>query len=483
MKIYNSLSRAKEVFEPINPPQVTLYACGLTPQNHPHLGHAVATIRFSLLRRYLTYRQFEVCYVENVTDIDDKIIKRSEELNLSPQEIAERYIGEYLAAKQQLEIPLPTHYPRVTEYIDKIIPYIEVLIEKGFAYPTPEGDVYFRISAKEDYGKLSGRVTTEQISGTRVVTEANKESPLDFALWKQDATPGASWKAPWGPGRPGWHIECSVMSNDLLGASIDIHCGGLDLLFPHHENEIAQCEAHNGVPFANYWVHCGLLMVDGKKMSKTLGNFLTIHDALEKYGKELITFVILRHHYRSPIDFNDQLFRDNLNALCRFYRLFDARWLEADELTYRENEETKMLIREFEAAMNDDLNTPPALVALSNYLDRAKAYADRGQLSTAEAIQQCIISLGRVLGIFQRSYDLRRIEEETLSFHQQSLGLKKPLTLDGLNALIAERRLARSVKDFQKADELRAILSDHGIRVLDGTDVVEGWQFVSRVEE
>lgn len=478
MKIYSSLSRKKEEFVPIHPPKVTMYACGLTPQNHPHLGHAVAAIRFSVLRKYLIYKGFDVCFVENATDIDDKIIVRSAELQIPPKEVAEKYLKEYLDAQQQLGLMHPDFYPRVTEYIDKIIVYVEQLITRGFAYATPEGDVYFEVLKKEDYGKLSGRKTEDLITGTRVAVESNKRNTLDFALWKKDNTPNASWDSPWGKGRPGWHIECSVMSNDLLGQTIDIHCGGLDLIFPHHENEIAQCEAHNGVQFAKYWVHCGLLVIDSRKMSKSLGNFFTITDSLEKYGKELIVFVILRHHYRSPIDFTDKLFKDNLNALRQFYQFFDQVILQSDDLTFTENEDTQKLTDLFEQAMDDDFNSPIALTVFSDFLKVAQQRRTEGNEEAALAIQKCMIKLGRVLGLFTTDYSQDRLDREMLKFQQLTLNVSPLLPLEEVNSLVQQRDEAKLVKDYQKSDALRNQLTAHGVKLLDNADTGSAWQFL-----
>lgn len=455
-----------------------MYACGLTPQNHPHLGHAVAAIRFSILRRYLGYKGFEVCFVENATDIDDKIIVRSKELQIPPKEVAEKYLKEYLDAQRELGLPHPDFYPRVTEYIDKIITYVEQLIEKGFAYATPEGDVYFDVLKKEDYGKLSGRITDDLISGTRVNVETNKRNILDFALWKKDNTPNASWDSPWGKGRPGWHIECSVMSNDLLGDTIDIHCGGLDLIFPHHENEIAQCEAHNDVQFTKYWVHCGLLVIDGKKMSKSLGNFFTITDSLEKYGKELITFVILRHHYRSPIDFNDKLFKDNLNVLRQFYQFFDSENLTSEDLKYTETSDTEKLTKAYEQAMDDDFNSPIALTVFSEYLKIAQNYLEEGKKEEAMAIQKCMLKLGRVLGLFTTDYSLERLEREVLKFQQLALNVSPMMSLEQVNDLVHQRDQAKLEKDYQKSDGLRNQLTAHGIKLLDNATTGSAWQFL-----
>lgn len=476
IKIYNTLSREKEIFKPINPSNVTMYACGLTPQNHPHLGHALAAIRFSIIKDYLEYKGFKVCFVENVTDIDDKIIDRSIELNLTPQEIASMYIEEYLDGRKKLGLQTPDFQPKVTDYIDKIIHYIEDLIQIGYAYPTKEGDVYFDIEKKEDYGKLSGRNTNDLKSGTRILVEDNKKNILDFALWKSDSNLDVSWKSPWGIGRPGWHIECSVMSNDILGETIDIHCGGLDLLFPHHENEIAQCEAHNNKQFVKYWVHCGLLNVDGKKMSKSFGNFMTINDSLTKYGKELIIFVILRHHYRSSIDFNDKLFKDNLNALSRFYRFLNPAFLNDYSLVFEDNEITKNLIHEFEEAMNDDFNTTIALTILSKYLKEAKFLLDKGEIKNSESVQKCIIKLGRILGLFT-NYNLESLENELLNFHQLSLGVSNPISLKNINEIILQRENARKNKNFEESDRLRNNLQNYGIKILDTDDSSSKWEF------
>lgn len=477
IKIFNSLSRTKEPFEPLNSPKVTMYACGITPQNHPHLGHAVAAIRFSVIRKYLMFSGYDVCFVENVTDVDDKIINRSKELNIKPHEVADRYMKEYKTTLAELGLPLPNHYPRVTEYVDDIIEYVKELIDKDFAYPTSEGDVYFDLEKKKDYGKLSRRKTEDLLSGTRIIAEDNKKNPLDFALWKKDDTDGASWNSPWGMGRPGWHIECSVMSNKLLGKTIDIHCGGLDLIFPHHENEIAQCEAHNGVEFARYWVHCGLLEVDGSKMSKSLGNFFTIEDALRKYGKELILFVILRHHYRSPIDFNDKLFKDNLNALSDFYWSIDRALIQQEEiLPNLENKMVQKMNQEFKEAMDDDFNTPVVLVMLSKYLKEAAKKEQEGDEETKKSIHNNIIRLGRVLGLFSSNYSLDRLLMELLHFQQSTLNVDEVLTLSDINYILQQRQLARAEKQYQKSDELRDKLTEHGIKAMDSKSGIS-WQF------
>ena len=467
IKIYNTLSKTKETFTPQVAGQVSMYACGLTPQNHPHLGHALAAIRFGTIREYLKYKGYSVIYVENVTDIDDKIINRSRELGVPPDELAERYFTEYRNAKIKLGVTLPSHEPKVTEFIDEIIVYVQALIEKGFAYSTADGDVYFDVDAKLDYGKLSGRKVVDQKSGVRVAVEGNKKNDYDFALWKKDDTPEVSWDSPWGKGRPGWHIECSVMSNQILGDTIDIHCGGLDLVFPHHENEIAQCEAHNGKTFVQYWVHCGLLNVDGRKMSKTFGNFLTIDDALEKYGRELIRFVILRHHYRSSIDFNDKLFLDNIRSLHAFYLELGDLVALAAPISYEEDAYTRELVSSFEECMNDDFNTATALVVLTNFLDKAAALSDEGKAEESINLKKCIVHLGRLFGLFDGAYSLVQLKKELLHFHQAAHGFESPLNLEDIEHIVLKRKTYRANKDFMLSDQLRDQLKQNGISALD----------------
>ncbi len=479
MKVFNSLSRTKEEFVPIQPPKVTMYSCGITPQNHPHLGHAVAAIRFSLIRKYLSYSGYEVTFVENVTDVDDKIINRAAELQIEPHEVADKYLKEYKTALADLGLAIPNHSPKVTEYITDIIMYIETLIDKGFAYATPDGDVYFELEKKKDYGKLSNRKVDELLSGTRVATEGNKKNALDFALWKQDDKPGASWPSPWGQGRPGWHIECSVMSNKLLGPTIDIHCGGLDLIFPHHENEIAQCEAHNDVEFTKYWMHCGLLEINGSKMSKSSGNFLTINDALAKFGRELITFVIHRHHYRSPIDFNDKLFKDNMNALCEFYWSFDETLLaQASFDNLPDHEWIQKMNQEFQQVMDDDFSSAEALVVLSKSLKEAARLQKEGNNDAVRAIHSNIIRLGRVLGLFGTDYTRQRVLSELLNFQQNTLGINDKITLSDIENTLKERAQVRAEKMYQKSDELRDRLGAHGVKVMDAAHESDKWQFL-----
>lgn len=478
MKIYNSFTKQAEGFKPLNDSSISIYACGITPQNHAHLGHAVAALRFSVIRRYLTHLGYKVNFVENITDIDDKIIARSKELNMTPQQVAEKFSAEYRRDLGRMGVPAPDKSPRVTEYIDEIITYIQELMDSGYAYAGSDGNVYFDVSKQKNYGELSGRRLDDELTGVRVDLEKDKKHAADFALWKSDKTEGASWLSPWGTGRPGWHIECSVMSNDLLGNTIDIHCGGLDLLFPHHENEKAQCEAHNSTQFVNYWVHCGLLNVDGAKMSKSLGNFMTISDGLEKYGRELIVWVTMRHHYRSSIDMNDQLFRDNLNSLREFYLNLDPAIVVASlDRPDLSNPAVKDLVAKFESEMNNDFNTPGALVILSQSLRKVAELKKTDCLQDTTSLQETIVYLGRILGIFQ-DYSLNKLTAEMLKFQQAVLRSPSLLNSDDVNDLIQKRNEARNRKDFAESDHIRNQLSLHGVSIMDSTSGT-AWEFTA----
>ena len=319
MKIFNSMSRQKEEFVPIQPGKVSIYACGPTVYNFIHVGNARPIILFDVLRRYFEYRGYDVTFVQNFTDVDDKIIKRANEEGITSQEVAEKYIQEYFTDAQGLGVRPATIHPKATENMQQIIDMVQTLIDKGYAYPVENGDVYYRTLKFKGYGKLSHQPIEDLQSGARIAVGDVKENPLDFALWKA-AKPGEpAWDSPWGPGRPGWHIECSAMSNRYLGKTIDIHCGGEDLQFPHHENEIAQSEAANGCEFVHYWMHNGFLNIDNRKMSKSLGNFFTVREAAEAYGYETIRLFMLSAHYRSPLNYSADILHQAQNSFqeCR----------------------------------------------------------------------------------------------------------------------------------------------------------------------
>jgi cysteinyl-tRNA synthetase len=381
--VFNTLGNRKEEFIPSKEGEIKMYVCGITAYDLCHLGHARATIVFDFIFRYLLFLGYNVSYIRNFTDIDDKIIDRALEEKVDFSVISERYIEAFKEDMSRLGLLLPTHEPRATEHIPEIIAMVGDLVEKGYAYEVG-GDVYYAVDKIIDYGKLSGKKVEELIAGARVGVDERKRNPLDFALWKKSKAGEPSWESPWGPGRPGWHIECSAMSMKHLGDSFDIHGGGKDLIFPHHENEIAQSEGATGKPFVKYWIHNGFVNIDREKMSKSLGNYFTIREVLEKFHPEVIRFFFASNHYRSPIDFSDKSIREakaGLDRLYNFYgrnlRLREAGISEIDEndaIAFLENSERAPLIdlrRKFENAMNDDFNTAAALGFIFDAVRRA----------------------------------------------------------------------------------------------------------------
>ena len=445
MQIYNSMTRKKEEFVPIEEGKVGIYACGPTVYNYFHIGNARPFITFDVLRRQLEREGYQVTFVQNFTDIDDKMIRRAQEEGISVQELGDRFIREYYTDAAALGVRPATVHPRATEHIGDIIALVEKLIEKGCAYATPAGDVYYRVSAFPGYGKLSGQSVEEREMGAseRVDVETDKESPADFALWKAQKPGEPAWESPWGMGRPGWHIECSAMSMKYLGSTFDIHCGGKDLLFPHHENEIAQSEGATGHPFVRYWMHNGFINVDNQKMSKSLNNFFTVRDISKEYDLEAVRLFMLSAHYRSPINFS----RDQIEAAnASLNRLYTAR----DHLRFQlENGEDRPLNGEeqafvqrlaeyekrFDAAMDDDLNTADALGVIFEMVKDANVAVGPG--CAKEAAEKALSSLKAVcdvLGILTREQD--------------------DLT-DEVRRMVEERAEARRQKDWKRSDELR----------------------------
>lgn len=455
MKVYNSLTRQKEEFIPNNPDEVKVYVCGPTVYNFFHLGNARPFVVFDTLRRYLKYIGYNVNFVQNFTDVDDKIINRAKEEGISAPEVSEKYIKEYFDDAKALNIvPADTH-PRVSENIQQIIEFVETLIEKGYAYEV-DGDVYYSTRKFKDYGKLSKQNIEELEAGARIAVEEKKKDPLDFALWKaRKEESEIAWESPWGMGRPGWHIECSAMSRRYLGPTLDIHAGGQDLQFPHHENEIAQSEACNGVPFAKYWMHNAYITIDKEKMSKSLGNFFTVREIREKYKGEVIRYFLLSGHYRSPIDFNDNLMEMSKASLARFE---NARknlefLIEKGEGQMTDDEKKAFesydsYRAKFKEAMDDDLNTADAISAIFELVTAInQAVKDGASKEFAQKSLDTLLELTHVLGLLEA--------EENADVD------------DEIKKLVDEREAARAAKDFAKADQIRDELKAKGITLKD----------------
>ncbi len=460
MRLYNTLTRQKEEFKPLVPGEVKMYSCGPTVYNYFHLGNARPFIVFDCLRQFLEYRGYKVNFVQNFTDVDDKLINKSREEGCTVQEIAEKYIKEYFTDAQALGIKEATVHPRATENIDAIIETVETLIAKGHAYEV-EGDVYFSVESYKDYGKLSHQPLEDLESGVRKELDDKKHHPMDFALWKKRKTEDEiGWESPWGIGRPGWHIECTAMVNRYLGTTIDIHSGGFDLIFPHHENEIAQSVCANGTPFANYWLHNGFINVNNEKMSKSLGNFFTVRDIAAKYDYEVIRFFMLSAHYRSPINFCDELMDAAKNGLERIYNCIDnIDFILGNTESGDVKDEVKSAMdsyrEKFIIAMEDDLNTADAISAIFEAVRYANSLKDSSK-EELELVKATILELGNVLGL------LKNTEKASLD--------------EEIEALIAQRTEARKNKDWALADKIRDDLKARGIVLEDTPDGVK-WKY------
>jgi cysteinyl-tRNA synthetase len=485
ISIYNTLGGSKVTLDPIDPSpigaKVLFYVCGLTPQDHSHLGHGLMAMRFDMIRRYLMYRRLDVQFIQNVTDIDDKIIAKVLTTGVDPLEMTRQHTDEFYALLDKLHVLSVDRLTKVTEFVPQIISFIEQLISRGYAYATSEGNVYFDVAKKDDYGKLSRQNIAMLHESVRKEVEKDKRSPIDFALWKRDDSTSLSQPSPWGVGRPGWHIECSAMIYEALGPRIDIHGGALDLKFPHHENEIAQSEAHSGDGFANIWMHCGLLNIEGQKMSKSLNNFVILREGLEIYGAAPFRFAVARHHYRSGMDLTDKLFRDTLHSLLDFHRLFARVPTEGLNLSLSETADPRVraLIDSFEAAMDNDFNSPEALVTLEQARNQVVQELDALQAKSQPITDEikirvhAIRALGSLLGLFFDS--LESVEAEGLKVVARALGVT-PLTVGEVEALLKERVEARAAKNFARSDELRAYLTARGVDVLD-TKSGSSWRF------
>lgn len=466
MRIYNTLTRRKQEFVPIDTNEIKIYSCGPTVYDYFHIGNARPFIVFDTLRRYLEYRGYKVKFVQNFTDIDDKMIKRANEEGITVKELGDRFIKEYYKDAEAIGVKKATIHPKATENIDAIIAVVKSLEDKGYAYNV-DGNVYFRTKKFKDYGKLSKQPLEDLEAGARIDVNEHKEDAMDFALWKKQKEGEPAWESPWGMGRPGWHIECSAMVNKFLGTTIDIHSGGQDLIFPHHENEIAQSECANGKPFANYWMHNGYININNKKMSKSLGNFFTVRDILKEYDGEVIRYFMLSAHYRNPINFADTLMEQAKSAVERVYTCLDnlnflLKNSEARPLTDKEEEYDKKLDtfkQKFIDSMDDDLNTAAAISAIFDIV-----YASNTDLSNEEKNAEAIVKktvdliheLGGVLGLFQKtvSDDIDAQVEE----------------------LIEKRNKARAEKNWAEADAIRDKLKEMNI-VLKDTPMGVQWSY------
>lgn len=451
LQIYNSLTRKKEPFVPLDGNNVRMYVCGMTVYDLCHIGHARTVTAFDVVARYLRARGYNLTYVRNITDVDDKIIRRALENGEPVNALTDRMIAAMHEDFRQLGNLEPDEEPRATAYVDGMISMINSLIERGFAYAPGNGDVYYRVHRFEDYGKLSGKVLEELEAGARIDVDEQKEDPLDFVLWKGIKPGEPSWDSPWGKGRPGWHIECSVMGKCCLGETLDIHGGGSDLRFPHHENEIAQSEAANGVTFVNTWMHSGAIRIDNVKMSKSLGNFFTIREVLEKYHRELVRYFLISSHYRSPVNYSEDNLKEAGIRLGRFYTA-----LKGLDLSGVETPENHPFEQRFLTAMDDDFNTPEALAVLFELvreLNRVRGEEADKVLPLAALLRK----LGGILGILQG---------EPEAFLKSGANVDA----DWIQSMIDQRIAARQNRDFAEADRIRDELTSRGVILEDSRE-------------
>ena len=463
MKLYNTLTRKKEEFVPVEEGKVKMYVCGPTVYNYIHIGNARPFIIFDTLRRYLEYRGYDVTYVQNFTDVDDKIIKRGHEEQISPEEVANKYIDEYFIDADGLGIKRANVHPRVTDNIQQIIDFVKELQDKGYAYEV-NGDVYFDTKKFEGYGKLSKQNQDDLEAGARIEVNSQKRHPMDFVLWKAKKEGEPGWNSPWGEGRPGWHIECSVMSNRYLGETIDIHAGGQDLAFPHHENEIAQSEAKSGKPFSNYWIHNGYININNEKMSKSKGNFFTVRDIAAQYDLEIVRFFMLSAHYRNPVNFSDEMLNQAKAGLERLYNTkekleFTISNLQESAMT----EEEKSLVAELDGfrtkfidAMEDDVNTADAISVI---FELAKfTNSNVNEKSSLEFAKKCLDQFDELTGVLNI---VNKKQDDMLD--------------EEIENLIQKRVEAKKNKDFKLADDIRAELLEKGI-ILEDTRQGTKWK-------
>ncbi|WP_291578407.1 cysteine--tRNA ligase [Clostridium sp. UBA6640] len=466
--IYNVLSRKKELFTPIEEGKVKMYACGITVSGDAHIGHAYQSVIFDVIKKYLEYEGYEVIYVRNYTDVDDKIIDKGKKLGIDPQEYAKNQILKIDSELDKLGNDRATIQAKATENINEIIEFIEKLIKKDYAYVTKFGDVFFSVNKYSQYGKLSNRVIKDNISGVRKEVEPGKREDEDFALWKSAKIGEIYWEAPWGKGRPGWHIECSAMSMKYLGETIDIHGGGKDLIFPHHENEIAQSESLTGKQFSNYWIHNGLVKLNGQKMSKSLGNVISIKELLDNYNSDVIRFVLLQNNYKSDLNIVDGIFEEVEKHIYNFYKIFNG----IDNLKY---EKTIKKIKlpyniedEFKESMRNDFNTAVAISNLFKYFHSMNGMLNKNKdIAALKLMKETVIRVYRVLGLLQN--DPKEVINEIQSKY---LG-KNKVTEEEINFLIEKRSKYKEEKDYENADLIKKQLLNKGILILDRKNSTE----------
>jgi cysteinyl-tRNA synthetase len=492
LKIYNTLSRKKEDFIPVEKGKVKMYVCGMTVYSDAHIGHARTYFAFDVMRRYFEYKGFNVTYVQNITDVDDKIIAAANQEGVDALEYSQRFTDRCLVDLDKLGIRKADIYPKASETIPDMIKLTQQIIEKDYGYES-NGDVYFSVEKFKEYGKLSGQKLDDLMSGARIQPGDEKRSPLDFALWKK-AKPGEpSWDSPWGKGRPGWHIECSTMSSKYLGLPFDIHGGGMDLRFPHHENEIAQSEAGTGKKFAKYWMHIGLLTVNGEKMSKSLGNIINVKDLLEKWDPEIVRFFFVQTHYRSPPDFNEKALKDAEKGLIRIHRLKEK--LESlsnntivDKLNEKgltKKEKTYLNIindfkSEFEKAMDDDFNTPQAMSTIFEFVNKSNRFFEENSSPNKMLCSYALGTLakiGNILTLFQPSLVESKVSDDKVLLektqkvaHKYRKDVKEKSIDELINLLLEVREKARKKKDWNTADNIRKELDEIGFEIQDTSD-------------
>ncbi|MCX8021802.1 MAG: cysteine--tRNA ligase [Syntrophorhabdaceae bacterium] len=478
IRVYNTYTGKKEDFIPVEEGKLKLYVCGVTVYDHCHIGHGRSAVVFDVIYRYFLARGYDVTFVKNFTDIDDKILKKSWMEGIPWREVADKYIESYYEDMERLNILRPTYEPKATEHIEEMIELVDTLLKKGYAYAV-DGDVYFSVDSFKGYGELSKRSLDEMMAGARIEVDERKKNPLDFALWKSSKENEPSWDAPFGRGRPGWHIECSVMSTKYLGNPFDIHGGGKDLIFPHHENEKAQSEAATGKRFVNYWIHNGFVNMDKEKMSKSLGNYLLLKDFMKSFSPETLRLFFLSTHYRSPVDYNDRAIEDTNQALHRLYYTVKrvAEINKAYGVETREFPETKDIVEGFYRAMDDDFNTALALsyvFELTKVINRLIDENDESTLPYVLYTKDALLSVCNILGL--AGYEIHDFEAQEKLRHLRRVGLD----INTVEGLIDERNTARKSRDFRRADEIREYLLKFGI-ILQDTPSKTEWRVKHKI--